>query len=205
MLQGEKPTDASGGTSGVGSSLYRNSSLNVGEAANGTSKHLRTLKSYSDLCCQGGFDPQRNLNKYFSNSMNLDSITASSNTEDSCNVSSGSFWKNSNLSLNTLSGLLLKNTSQMMKSDQEEQQQQQEQRRAFFDKTFSLSSEVESETLCFLIKAFRICALMLPPTNKRKLHLLLRFLYKLRYDQHSCKYLVEGEESAKAPKKQVTP
>lgn len=135
--------------------------------------------------------------------MNLDSIRAGASHEDSCSVSSSSsFWKNSNLSLNTLSGLLLKNTSQILKSDQEQQLQQQ--RRAFFNRTFSLSSEVESETLCFLIKAFRICALMLPPTNKRKLHLLLRFLYKLRYDQHSCKYLVEADDSVKATKKQVT-
>ena len=153
---------------------------------------LRSLKSYSDLCCSGGFE-NRNLNKYFSTSMNLESISSQSNYNHEEEGKGAS--KLSNMSLNTLSSFLKNSTLPRPDPDNE--------RRVFFNKTFSLNTEVESETLCFLIKAFRICALMLPPTNKRKLHLLLRFLYKLRYDQHSCKYLLESEEKQKSTEKLV--
>lgn len=147
------------------------------------------MRSYNDLCCSGGFDTNRNLNKYFSQSMNLDTIC--STLEDDTNNSG--LFKLSNASLNTL-GNLLKNSSITSRPEYD--------RRMFFSRVFSLSSEIESETLCFVIKAFRMCALMLPPTSKRKLHLLLRFLYKLRYDQHSCKHLLENQD-IKAARKQV--
>lgn len=106
-----------------------------------------------------------------------------------------SLLKLSNLSINTLGGLLRQSSAPKIDVVHE--------RRMYFNKVFSLSNEIESETLCFMIKAFRVCALMLPPTKKRKLHLLLRFLYKLKYDQHSCKYLLEANEP-KATKKQVS-
>ena len=48
------------------------------------------------------------------------------------------------------------------------------------------------ETFKQISKAFRICALCLPPINKRKLHLLLRLLYKLKFSEHA-KLLVKNE------------
>lgn len=118
--------------------------------------------------------------------MNLENISPLDNDK--------SLLKSSNLSINTLGGLLKNSSAPKVDLVHE--------RRIYFNRVFSLSNEIESETLCFMIKAFRICALMLPPTKKRKLHLLLRFLYKLKYDQHSCKYLLENKE-AKGAKKQV--
>jgi hypothetical protein len=58
----------------------------------------------------------------------------------------------------------------------------------------TLSTEIDSEIFYFIISAFRLCALMLPPTNKRKLHLLLRFLNKLKHNKHTAKYLLNQNE-----------
>ena len=59
----------------------------------------------------------------------------------------------------------------------------------------TLSTEIDSEIFYFIISAFRLCALMLPPTNKRKLHLLLRFLNKLKHNKHTAKYLLNQNEN----------
>ena len=48
------------------------------------------------------------------------------------------------------------------------------------------------DTFKHIIRALRICALCLPPINKRKLHLLLRLLYKLKFSEHA-KLLVMNE------------
>ncbi len=157
---------------------------------------LRPMKSYNDLCCSGGFDTNRHLSKYFSQSLSMENVTSWQHQHHESTNESKNLLKLSNMSLNTF-GHLLKNRNSRPEVELE--------RRSFFNRVFSLSNEIESETLCFMIKAFRMCALMLPPSSKRKLHLLLRFLYKLRYDQHSCKHLVETVESTKATtKKQVS-
>ena len=62
----------------------------------------------------------------------------------------------------------------------------------------NLSTELDSDIFPFIISSFRLCALMLPPTNKRKLHLLLRFLNKLKYNKHSAKYLIQSHEDLHA-------
>ena len=53
-----------------------------------------------------------------------------------------------------------------------------------------LSVEIDSEIFHFILNSFRLCALMLPPTDKRKLHLLLRFLNKLKHNKYTAKYLL---------------
>lgn len=52
-----------------------------------------------------------------------------------------------------------------------------------------LSSQLESQQLQFITSAFRLLALILPPKNRRKLHFLLRFLYKLKTAEHITKNL----------------
>jgi hypothetical protein len=47
----------------------------------------------------------------------------------------------------------------------------------------------DKDAFAFVVSAFRLCTFMLPPTNKRKLHLLLRFLHKLKNSKHTAKYL----------------
>lgn len=49
----------------------------------------------------------------------------------------------------------------------------------------------DDETFKQIIKAFRIFTLFLPPLNKRKLHLLLRLLYKLKYSDHAKLLLID--------------
>ena len=49
----------------------------------------------------------------------------------------------------------------------------------------SLTLGFEYDTFKHIIRAFRICSLFLPPINKRKLHLLLRLLYKLKFSEHA--------------------
>ncbi|CAF0977052.1 unnamed protein product [Brachionus calyciflorus] len=61
------------------------------------------------------------------------------------------------------------------------------------DNNILLSTEIESEIFCFLISSFRLLALMLPPSNKRKLHFLLRFLNKLKYSKHIDEYLLKSQ------------
>ncbi len=141
------------------------------------------MKSYNDLCCLGGFDTNRKVNKYFSQSISMENMKFESSGE------TNNAFK---MSVNTFEHSL---ATRILKSDAENERQ------AFLNSVFSLSNEIESETLCFMIKAFRICALMLPPSSKRKLHLLLRFLYKLRYDQNSCKHLIENDELINIKKK----
>ena len=56
----------------------------------------------------------------------------------------------------------------------------------------SLTLGFDYETFKNIIRAFRISSSFLPPINKRKLHLLLRLLYKLKFSDHA-KLLILNE------------
>ncbi len=60
----------------------------------------------------------------------------------------------------------------------------------------ALSLEIDSEVFHFVLNAFRLCSLMLPPNDKRKLHLLLRFLNKLKHNKFTAKYLLPSKFDA---------
>lgn len=145
---------------------------------------MSSLKSYNDLC--------NVIMK--SNTASLNNLT-DDNLIEIKNRTNGSKYKSrlSNLSVNTLNSIILTtmNSNQTLKESYE--------KKKAFAKKLNLASEIESETLCFMISAFRMCALMLPPSNKRKLHLLLRFLYKLRCDHNSAKYLLSEHDAAGSP------
>lgn len=128
----------------------------------------------------------KNLNNYSSlrnlNSFNTNNITRS------------------NLSLNELSSFIKYNlpknvqvqkefsSSVRSKHDQDNDMDQ--------DEIFSsaLSVEIDSEVFHFILNALRLCSLMLPPNDKRKLHLLLRFLNKLKHNKYTAKYLLPSSK-----------
>jgi hypothetical protein len=56
----------------------------------------------------------------------------------------------------------------------------------------SLTLGFDYETFKNIIRAFRISSSFLPPINKRKLHLLLRLLYKLKFSDHA-KLLISND------------
>lgn len=88
----------------------------------------------------------------------------------------------SNLSLNELSTCIKTSLSKNQISKQEKNKLH-----------LSLSTPIDSDLFSHIIHAFRLLALMLPPGNKRKLHFLLRFLNKLKYNKHSAKYLLRNK------------
>lgn len=98
----------------------------------------------------------------------------------------------SNLSLNELSMFI---RSSLNKNQKECESVTEAQNMRNKKTQLSLSAEIESDLFYFIISAFRLLALMLPPSNKRKLHFLLRFLNKLKYSKQSAKYLLTDELS----------
>jgi hypothetical protein len=124
----------------------------------------------------------KNLNNYSSlrnlNSFNTNNITRS------------------NLSLNELSSFIKFNLPKNFQIQKEflssvkskhDQENDMDQDQIFLN---ALSVEIDSEVFHFILNAFRLCSLMLPPNEKRKLHLLLRFLNKLKYNKYTAKYLL---------------
>ncbi len=143
---------------------------------------MSSLKSYNDLC--NIIIKSGNENTASLNNLTDDNLIEIKNK-------AGPRYKNrlSNLSINTLNSLIFSTMNQ------ETIETEKKQNKKLLTTKLRLTSEIESETLCFMISAFRLCVLMLPPANKRKLHLLLRFLYKLRCDQNSARYLLDDRKT----------
>ncbi len=147
---------------------------------------MTSLKSYNDLC-DIIFKTENNTAS-LNNLTDDDLVEVRNKTASYLNKT-----RMSHLSLNTLNSMIINtfnNGSSFLKENDSIETEKKQKRKTIL-KRLDLTAQIESDTLCFIINAFRLCALMLPPSNKRKLHLLLRFLYKLKCDQNSAKYLVK--------------
>lgn len=62
---------------------------------------------------------------------------------------------------------------------------------------------MESSQVYSMIGAFRLLTLILPPKNRRKLHFLLRFLYKLKNADHTARNLSSVKQQQQTNKQSV--
>jgi hypothetical protein len=63
-----------------------------------------------------------------------------------------------------------------------------------------INKQLDSHCLSMFIKLFRLCSIMLPPSNKRRLHLLLRFLNKLKTnEQTTAAFLMRNCSTSSSP------
>lgn len=60
----------------------------------------------------------------------------------------------------------------------------------------SLSAHIDSDQFFYIISAFRLLTLILPSKNRRKLHFLLRFLFKLKSMPNSAGNLLSETKSS---------
>jgi hypothetical protein len=65
------------------------------------------------------------------------------------------------------------------------------------------SQSMESSQVYSMIGAFRLLTLILPPKNRRKLHFLLRFLYKLKNADHTARNLPSLKQQQQTNKQSV--
>lgn len=72
------------------------------------------------------------------------------------------------------------------------------------DQLLSLSAHIDSDQFFYIISAFRLLTLILPSKNRRKLHFLLRFLFKLKSMPNSAGNLLSDLKSSTGKSSTVT-
>jgi hypothetical protein len=145
--------------------------------------------SLEDMRTQNEF---KNVNP--SNSLSLNNI----NNEPEVNQQHEQM-RLSNLSLNALSSLIMSNNLPIFTEINAGGHQS---KRFKPNETHQdlINKQLDSHCLSMFIKLFRLCSIMLPPSNKRRLHLLLRFLNKLKTnEQTTAAFLMRNCSTSSSP------